>query len=170
MYAARAHRPGPQGAALAVGDGGGLDGCSASSCPTRTPAARAGWLVAGDLHFGAVDAQFDSLGGGVGEHVSQTIQPQARLVGDGEATAGQQRPDLVHGAGDGGAVNAVQHSQGLVRQLQAQDHQRDQHAVTKTSRWWGRPRRRAGLGGRQAMPRSTTPIATKSVTGPMVAY
>ena len=37
----------------------------------------------------------------------------------------------MHGAGDGGAVNAGQHRHGLVGQLQAQDHQGDQHAVTE---------------------------------------
>jgi hypothetical protein len=71
------------------------------------------------------------VGGGVGDHVRQGVQPHARHVRDGEATAGQQRPELVHGAGDGGAVDPVQHGQGLVGQLEPQDHQGGQHAVAE---------------------------------------
>jgi hypothetical protein len=58
------------------------------------------------------------------------VQPHAGPVGDGEATRGQQRPDLVNGTGDGGAVNPIQRPQGLMGQLESQDHQSDEHPVT----------------------------------------
>jgi hypothetical protein len=81
------------------------------------------------LGLGAVDPQVDPVGGGVGDHIRQRVQSHARGIGDGEATAGQQRSDLVHPAGDGGPVDPVQHGQGLVGQLEPQDHQSDQHTV-----------------------------------------
>ena len=84
-----------------------------------------------DLGLGAVDAQFDAVGGGVGEHVRQGAQPHARCVGDGEATVGQQRPDLVHRAGDGGPDDPIQHGQRLVGQLEPQVDQGAQHAVAE---------------------------------------
>jgi hypothetical protein len=59
------------------------------------------------------------------------VQPHAGRAGDCEATAGQQRSDLVHRAGDGGAVHPVQHGQGLVGQLAAQDHQGGQDPVAE---------------------------------------
>jgi hypothetical protein len=95
-----------------------------------------------DLGLGAVDPQLDPIGGGVGEHVRQGVQPHTRRVGDGEATCGQQRPDFMDGAGDGGAVDPVQHRQGLVGQLQAQDHQGGQDPVTQDEALVG-----AGAGG-----------------------
>lgn len=54
------------------------------------------------------------MGGGVGEDIRQGVQPHAGGIGGGEATPGQQRSDLVHRPGDGGAVHPVQHRQGLV--------------------------------------------------------
>ena len=36
---------------------------------------------AAHLHLGAVDLQLDALGGGVGEHISQRLQPQPGLAG-----------------------------------------------------------------------------------------
>jgi hypothetical protein len=83
------------------------------------------------LGLGAIQAQLDAAGGGVGEHVGQGVQAQAGLAGDREATGGKQRPDLVDGTGDGGAVHPVQHRQGLVGELQAQVHQGDQDPVAK---------------------------------------
>ena len=53
-----------------------------------------------DLHFRAVEPQFDAAGGGVGEHVGQGAQPDAGLAGHGEPAGGQQRPDLPDRAGD----------------------------------------------------------------------
>jgi hypothetical protein len=53
------------------------------------------------------------------------------------------------GAGDGGAVHAIQHRQGLVRELEAQHHQRRQHPVAE-----GQPRLGPG---------------TSSTTAPMAA-
>jgi hypothetical protein len=98
-----------------------------------------------DLGLGAVDAQLDPVGGGVGEDIRQGVQPHAGGIGDGEATPGQQRSDLVHRAGDGGAVHLVQHRQGLVGQLEAEDHQGDQEPVAKAQAVVG-----AGAGGAPA--------------------
>ena len=64
-----------------------------------------------------------ALGRGVREHVAQGAQPQPRLAGHGEATRRQQRPDLVHRPGDGGAVHPVKQRQGGVRELEPQHHQ-----------------------------------------------
>ena len=60
---------------------------------------------AADLDLGPVDPQFHAAGGGVGEHVGQGAQPQARMGGDGEPAGRQQRADLLDGAGDGRAVD-----------------------------------------------------------------
>jgi len=69
------------------------------------------------------------VGGGVGEHIGQGAQPHPGLAGHREAARGQQRPDLADRAGDGGAVHAVQHRQGLMWQLEAQADQGDQHPI-----------------------------------------
>jgi hypothetical protein len=84
-----------------------------------------------DLRLGGVQAQLNAAGVGVGDHVGQGPQAQARLAGDGEAAGGQQRPDLVDGAGDGGAIHPVQHRQGLVRELEAQNHEGHQDPVAE---------------------------------------
>jgi hypothetical protein len=73
------------------------------------------------------------------------VQPHAGGIGGGEATPGQQRSDLVHRAGDGGAVHPVQHRQGLVGQLEAEDHQGDQDPVAEAQAVVG-----AGAGGAPA--------------------
>jgi hypothetical protein len=49
----------------------------AASRPIRARAA--------DLDPGAVDAQFHAMGGGVGEDVRQSMKPQARVTGNGQA-------------------------------------------------------------------------------------
>jgi hypothetical protein len=90
-------------------------------------------------------AQLHPAGVGVGDHVGQRPQPQAGLVWHGKATASQQRPDLADGAGDGRAVHAKQHRQGLVRELQAQVDQGHQHAVAE-----GQPVVGAGAAGAAA--------------------
>ena len=64
-----------------------------------------------DLHLGAVDPQLHTFGGGVGEHIGQRAQPQARLAGYREPAGGQQWPDLPDRPGDGGAVHPVEHRQ-----------------------------------------------------------
>jgi hypothetical protein len=89
---------------------------------SRHEGAAAGLARAGapDRHFGSVQAQRDTAGGGVGEHVSQGLEPDAGLAGHGEPAGGRQRPDLPDRAGDGGAADAVQRGQGLVRELKAQ--------------------------------------------------
>jgi hypothetical protein len=84
-----------------------------------------------DLRLGGVQAQLNAAGVGVGDHVGQGPQAQARLAGDGEAAGGQRRPDLVDGAGDGGAIHPVQHRQGLVRELEAQNHEGHQDPVAE---------------------------------------
>lgn len=65
-------------------------------------------LRAANLGLGAIDPQPDPRGLGVGEHVRQGPKSHAGVVGDCEATHGQQRADLPDGAGDRGAGNAVQ--------------------------------------------------------------
>ena len=84
-----------------------------------------------DLGLGRVDAQLYAAGLGVGDHVSQGPQAQARLARDREAAGGQQRPDLVDRPGDGGVVHPIQHRQGLMGKLEAQDHQRHQDPVAQ---------------------------------------
>jgi len=60
----------------------------------RYEGAPAGLARAGpsDLHFGAVQADGDATGGGVGEQIGQGPQPDAGLPGDGESAGGQQGP------------------------------------------------------------------------------
>jgi len=118
---------------MPVADGGGLDGVLLALPGDKRPPPHPVGPWPPHLGLGPVQAQLDALGGSVGEHVGQGVQPHAGGVGvgDGKATAGQQRPDLMHRAGDGGAVDPIQHRQGLVRQLEAQDHQRDQDPVIK---------------------------------------
>ena len=82
-----------------------------------------------DLGLGPVKAQLDALGRGVGHHVGQGPKAHARPAWDGEAAPGQQGADLMDGTGDGGAVHPVQHPEGVVGQLEAQDHQGGQDSV-----------------------------------------
>jgi hypothetical protein len=70
-----------------------------------------------NLGLGGVEAQLDPAGVGVGDHVGQGPQAQARLARDGKAAGGQQRPDLVDRASDGRAVHPVQYRHGLVGKL-----------------------------------------------------
>ncbi len=130
VHPAWSYRAGPKGPAWAVADGGGLDrvllALPGDECPPPDPVGP--WPP--DLGLGAVDAELDPAAGGVGEHVGQGVQPHAGRVGDGEAALGQQRSDLMDGAGDGGAVNPVQHRQRLVWELEAQVDQGDQDPVT----------------------------------------
>jgi hypothetical protein len=59
------------------------------------------------------------------------VRSRTPQAGHREAARPQQRPDLADRAGDGGAVHAKQHRQGLMGQLEPQDHQGDQHTVTE---------------------------------------
>ncbi|MGH3159222.1 MAG: hypothetical protein ACRDNF_21975, partial [Streptosporangiaceae bacterium] len=61
-----------------------------------------------DLYFSAVDPQFEVLGGGIGEHIGQGVQPQPGMGGHSEAAGRQQRPDLADGPGDRGPVDLVE--------------------------------------------------------------
>jgi hypothetical protein len=99
----------------------------------ETNARRPGRLARGRRTWVSVSSMRSSTpaGGGVGDHICQGVHPHAGCIGDGEATPGQQRSDLVDCAGDGGAVHPVQHCQGLVGQLGPQDYQGDQHPVTE---------------------------------------
>ena len=56
------------------------------------------------LGLGAVNAQLDVLGRRVDEQVLQGADPDAGLVGDGEAAGREQGPYLPHRRRDGGAV------------------------------------------------------------------
>ncbi len=66
-------------------------------------------------------------GGGVGEHVGERGKPLA--LGGGVSPAGQQRPDLPHGAGHRAAVHAIHLRQRGMRDLQPQHREGDQHPV-----------------------------------------
>ena len=82
-----------------------------------------------DLGFGAVDAQCDVFGLGVGEHVGQGAQAQAWSLRDGEPAFGQQRPDLADRPADRGGPGLIDHAEGLVGQTGAQVDQGDQQSV-----------------------------------------
>src|SRR6266540_5317351 len=58
------HRPRPQGAALTVGDGGGLDRVLLALAGHKRPPAGPVGPGPADLGLGAVDAQLDPVGGG----------------------------------------------------------------------------------------------------------
>ena len=68
----------------------------------RLSALGASWPHPADLGLGAVDAQLDPVGGGVGEHIGQGAQSHPGQAGHREAARGQQRPDLADRARDGG--------------------------------------------------------------------
>jgi hypothetical protein len=85
------------------------------------------------------------VGGGVGEHVGQGAQPQARAVRDGEPAGGEQRADPGDRAGDGGAVHPVQRCQCGVGELKTQVNEGDDDAVGERQVVV-----RAGAGGAQA--------------------
>jgi hypothetical protein len=101
MHPTRPDGPGPQRAALPVADGGGLDGALLLLPGDERPPPRPFGLWPADLGLGAVQAQLDALGLGVGEHVRQGAQPHPWHVGDGKAAPGQQRPDLTDSAWSG---------------------------------------------------------------------
>lgn len=84
---------------------------------------------AADLGLGAVDAQRDPFGCGIGEDIGQRMQPKPRPVGDGETPRGQQRTDLADRPGDGGPLQAVELREGDVRELGTQVDQGDQYPV-----------------------------------------
>ena len=130
--------------------GGGLMGVLLGFAGDERPPPRPVGPWPADLGLGDVQAQLDPFGRCRGEHLRQAPKAQAGLAGDREPAPRQQRADLMDGAGDGGAVHPVQHRQGLVGQLEAQDHQGDQHPVGEdqlvvgpapAARWRGWPRR-----------------------------
>src|SRR6266702_4451141 len=129
VHAAGPKRPGPQRAALFIGDDGGLFGVLLHFPGHERAAAGFVRTGASDPDLGAVDPQLHTFGCGVREHVSQRAQPQFWLARHGEPTLGQQRPDLVYGAGDGGAVYPVEQGQRGVRELKPQDDQGGDDAV-----------------------------------------
>ena len=69
------------------------------------------------------------MGGGVGEHVGQGAQPQARAAGHGEPAGREERADLADRPGDGGAVHPVKLRERSVRELEAQVNEGDDDAV-----------------------------------------
>src|SRR6266545_178514 len=145
MHPTGPHRPSPQRPTLAVADGGGLDGVLLALAGDERPPPRLVGPWPSDLGLGPVKAQLDPLRRGVGEHVGQGPKAHAGHAWDGEAAAGQQGSDLVDGAGDGGAVHPAQHRQGLVGQLEAQNHQGDQDPIAEDQLMAG-----AGAGGAAA--------------------
>ena len=98
----------------------------------RTPAGAAR-LRTPDPYLGAVQAQLNTLRGGVGEDVGQRVQTQSRLARDSEAPGSEERADLMDGPRDGGAVHAVEDGEGGVRKLEPQDHQGAITRSVKTS-------------------------------------
>jgi len=123
VHAPGAERAGPQGAAVLVGDDGGLRGVLLFLARDEGAAAGLAGAGAPDLHFGAVQAQGDAAFGGVGEHVGQGLQPDAGLFGHGEPAGGQQRADLPDRPADRGAVHPVQDGKRSVRELKPQVNQ-----------------------------------------------
>jgi len=123
MHPARAHRTKPQQPAGTVADRGRFD--RVLLLPARDERAPSGppCLGTADLHLGAVDAECDTFGRSVGEHVGQGAQPQLGLARHGEPSLRHQWPDLMDGPGDRRAVHPVEHRQGGMRQLEPQDHQ-----------------------------------------------
>src|SRR5262249_49139921 len=105
--------PGPDRAAAGVGGDGGLDGVLFLLAGDERSTAGSVRRGSADLDLGTVQPNYEALGGGVGQHVGQSVQ--AYSGGGGEPAAGQQREDLADRGGDGGAVHAVEHGQGLVR-------------------------------------------------------
>jgi hypothetical protein len=81
------------------------------------PPSRAARFGATDLDFGAVQADDQSFGAGVGEQVGQGVQALTRACG--ETAIGQQRAHLGYRFGHRGAFHAVQDRDGLVRQGKA---------------------------------------------------
>jgi hypothetical protein len=96
----------------------------------RAPSATAGRWPA-DLDLGGVQTQLDALGLGIGEHIRQGPQTQARAVGDRAPPLGQERTYLADRAGDGGAVDAEQQAQHRVRQVVPQMNQGGHQPVDK---------------------------------------
>ena len=92
-----------------------------------------------DLHLGAVGAQGDAFGGGVGEDIGQRMQPQARVAGHREAAGRQQRPDFLDGPGDGGAVHAVEDASAACGSWNRRTTKVAMTRSVKTSSWQGPP-------------------------------
>jgi hypothetical protein len=103
---------GPQRPAVGVGGDGGFDGVLLLLAGHERSPAGPVWLGSADLDFGAVQADGDSFGCGVGQDVGEVVQA---LPGrGGEASVGQQWPDLADCVGHGRAVYAVERAEGLV--------------------------------------------------------
>src|SRR6266536_3374891 len=90
VHAARTGRPCPQHPAVAVADHGRLDRVLLLLARHERLAAGPVGPRSAHLHLRAVDPQGDALGSGVGEHVGQGLQPDARPVGHGEAPLCEQ--------------------------------------------------------------------------------
>ncbi len=127
VLAAGPERGVQKGPPAVVADLGELDGVHLLLAGDERPPPGAARRGAADLDLAAVEPQRDPAGGGVGEHVGERAEPPA--LGGGVSPAGQQRPDLPHGAGHRAAVHAVHLRQRGVRDLQPQHRQRDQHPV-----------------------------------------
>jgi hypothetical protein len=111
MHSPWSHGVGPERAALAVSDDGGLHRVLVLLArDEHAPAAAAGQGAA-DLDLGGVQPQLDALGLGIGEHIRPGPQPQARAIGDRTSTLGQKSADLTDRASDSGAADAEQQPQ-----------------------------------------------------------
>lgn len=90
------------------------------------PQPAAGWRTP---DFGSVQTQLDTLGLGIGEHVSQGPEPQPRTVGDRASTLGEKPAYLTGRAGDRGTADTGQQTQDRVRQIVPQTDQRGHQPV-----------------------------------------
>jgi hypothetical protein len=131
VHAPGAERARPQGTALLVGDDGGLLRVLLFLARYERAASGLARARASHLHFRPVEAQFDAMGRGVGEHVGQGAQPHVGLAGHGEPAGREQRPDLPDRAGDRGTVDAIQDGQCRMGKLEPQVNEGDDDPIDK---------------------------------------
>lgn len=77
----------------------------------------------------ASSPQLDTLGLGIGKHIRQGAQADARAVGDRAAPLGQESADLADSTGDSGAVGTEQQPQDSMREVVAQVDERGHYPV-----------------------------------------
>lgn len=129
-HSARPFGSRPQGAALLVADGGGLDSLLPPLARDEHPSARSARLRAADLSRHPVDAQCDVLSFGVGEHVIERAQPHpGGRCGTANPGAASSGSNLADRSTDGGRAHLVDHPQGLVGESGSQVDQRHQEPV-----------------------------------------